>query len=519
MVKKLKKVANNKKDVEIDKKEEIVEESTEEEVKKEKKNTNNKKCKLNKKVCYLIGGILFVILCIVVGIIIYKKGIHEYPIIYKGKDNHLYLLKDGDKPEEAVSFSNRDGIGYISFFNDNPRYFLYKKTVDLYIYDVKKLTDKKIISNYSASVITNDDKYVIAIDEDGIIYSYKINGDINIIGYNVINDVAYTNDYILYEDDEDRLMLSYLNGKKREIIIDEKVYAYQFSDDGSNIVYINEDHDLIIYNIKKEKSDTINSKVEYFYCDSDECDDMYYTIKDGDERSILYYNGKKSSVYVKDAYDLEAVDVDANILLFSLEDEDNITLYIKDGKDEPIEIDSDYGAYGFARVHDAKYVYYVNSAQILKGYDIDKDKKTTLLENVSSSFVSAKDGYYLFNDVDITGVGVLYYLKDNKVEKVKDDVYSFNYYFVNKKGDKFYYLANYGEKSASLYVYDGKESNLIAEKVYQYQYINDNEIYYLRDYDLKNYCGKLYRYEGKKKTLIAEEVQSLVQTRVNGFRN
>ena len=502
----------------VEEKEELnnEEEISKEEIVKEKK--NSKKIKLNKKRCAIIGGILLVIICIIVGIIIYKKGVHEYPIIYKGKDNHLYLLKDGDKPEEAVSFSNRDGIGYISFFNDNPRYFLYKKGIDLYIYDVKKLTDKKIISDYSGSIITEDDKYVVAINTVGDIYSYKLNGDIKQIGENVIGDVAYTNDYVLYEDPEDDLYISFLDGKTDRVKIANSVKSYQFSDDGSKVVYINEDNDLVVYNIKKDKDSTINNNVEEFYCDSDECDDIYYIMKDNNERSILYYNGKKSSVYVKDANEIEAVDVDANILMYSQKDGDSNVLYIKNGKDDPIEVDSEYGNFGFVRINDAKDVYYVNSNKVLKYYNIKKDKKETILENIGGSFIASKKGFYIFSDVNEVGSGTLYYLEGSSYEKVNDNVYSFNYYFVNKKGDRLYYYANYGEKSASLYVYDGKDNTLISEGVYQYQYINDNELYYLRDYDKLNLFGNLYRYEKGEKTLVAERVQGLVQDRVNEFR-
>ena len=180
MAKKLKKEKSKKVQKEV--KEEVVEKvEIDNEESEEKEKTNKKpvkKLKINKKKCIVLGCILFVIIGLIVGIIIYKKGVHEYPIIYKGKNNNLYLLKDGAKPSEAVSFSNRDGIGYISFFNDNPRYFLYKKSVDLYIYDVKKLSDKKIISNYSASFVTNDDNYVVAIDTLGTIYSYKLNKEV-----------------------------------------------------------------------------------------------------------------------------------------------------------------------------------------------------------------------------------------------------------------------------------------------------------------------------------------------------
>lgn len=497
----------------------IKEETIDEELIDEEKNKEpKKKVKFNKKRCIILGSIICVIICVIVGVILYKQGVHEYPIIYKGKDNNLYLLKDGDKPSEAVSFSNRDGIGYISFFNENPRYFLYRKSVDLYIYDVKKNKDKKIISNYSASFVTNDDKYVVAIDTTGTIFSYKLNGDIKEIGENVSGDVAFTNDNILYEDGTDDLYLSFLNGKKDNVVITNKVKSYQFSKDGSKVVYINNDDELIVYTIKNEKSTTINSDVKEFYCDSDECDDIYYVMKNGDENSILYYNGSKSSVYVKDANALEAVDVDANILLYTVVEEGNYVLYIKIGKSDSELIDKEYGRSGYARINDAKEVYYVKGNKDLNYYNIKKGNNSLLISDVSGGFIQCNDGFYIFSGVDVVGSGVLYYLEGNKATKVNDSVYSFNYYFINKKGDRIYYLTNYGNKVGTLYMYDGKENTLISDSVYQYQYINDDLVYYLRDYDIVNLHGTLYKYSNKKKEVITDRVQGLVQFRVNEYR-
>ena len=520
MAKKLKKEKSKKVQKEV--KEEVVEKvEIDNEESEEKEKTNKKpvkKLKINKKKCIVLGCILFVIIGLIVGIIIYKKGVHEYPIIYKGKNNNLYLLKDGAKPSEAVSFSNRDGIGYISFFNDNPRYFLYKKSVDLYIYDVKKLSDKKIISNYSASFVTNDDNYVVAIDTLGTIYSYKLNKEVKEIGENVVGDVAFTNDNILYEDDNGDFYLGYLNGKKSSTKITSNVKAYQFTDDGSKVVYLNEDNDLIIYNIRNGKENKVNSDVEDFYCDSDECDDMYYVMKNDDVTSILYYNGSKSSVYVKDAYDLEAVDVDANILLYSIKDDKKYSLYMKDGKADPVLVEEEYGINGYAKIFDAKDIYYVTNVKELKNYNIKKGKTVSLLKDVDSGFIDCKEGYYIATEINAVGGGTLYYIEGTEATKVNDNVYTFNYYFVNKKGDKLYYYTDMGDKSASLYVFDGKENTLISEKVYQYQYINDDLIYYLRDYDTINMHGTLYRYYKEKKEVITDRVQSLVQFNIREYR-
>ncbi len=515
------KVDKKKKDVKKELKEEVLddikaEEKDEEVVEEKVAKPSKKKIKLNKKRCFILGGILLVLICVVLGIVLYKQGVHEFPIIYKGKDNNLYLLRDGDKPSEAVVFSNRDGIGYISFFNDNPRYFLYKKSVDLYIYDVKKFKEKKIISDYTASFVTNDDQYVVALDKLNTLYSYKVNGDVVELGLNVDGDVAFTDDYVLfesYEGAENVLYISYLNGKKTNVKVDSDVVSYQFSEDGTKVVYISKDNDLIIYNIKNGKSDKVNSDVKDFYCDSDECDDLYYVLEDN---SILYYNGKKSTVYVKESSDLISVDCDANLLLYSTNSGDN--LYLKNGKSDSVLIDDNFGRNGYAKIREAEDIYYVNSNKELKYYNIKNDKKKELLKNVSGVIINSKNGYYFFTDLNAVGSGILYYVVGDKATKVNDDVYSFNYYVVNKKGDKLYYYSKYGDKTGSLYVFDGKDNTLISDKVYQYQYINDNLIYYLADYDLVNINGNLYKYEKGEKTAIAERVQSLVQSRINQYR-
>ena len=51
-----------------------------------------------------------------------------------------------------------------------------------------------------------------------------------------------------------------------------------------------------------------------------------------------------------------------------------------------------------------------------------------------------------------------------------------------------------------------------------YQYVNDKMIYFIKDYDLLNMSGTLYRFDGKKDEQLAEKVQSIVQFNVNQYR-
>ena len=518
----VRKKTNTKKVEKVEEKNEKIEKDLniekEEKVEKEEKTVTKKKVKINKKRCILIGCALIVLVAVIYLLVAFFTRVKEYPIIYKGKDNNLYLLRDGDKPEEAVVFSRRDGIGYISFFNDTPRYFLYKKSVDLYLYDVKELKDTKIISDYSASFVTNNDKYVVAVNTVGQIYSYNVRkGKLIQVGEDLMGDIAFTDKAILYETQDKNLTLSFLDGKEKDIEIASNVKAYQFSKDGSKIIYINEDNELISYVIKKKKDTKINEDVEEFYCDSDECDKIYY-VMNTDERDILYYNGSKSSVYVKDVYALEAVDVDAELLLYSEKKDDSLVLYLKNTDDESIELNDEYGIGGYARIFDSKYVYYVNGKKTFYVYNIKKDKTTELGKNISGRFVKNKNGYYVFGDVSAGGNGILYSVEEEKIEEIDDNVYTLNYYSINKDGDKIYYYKDYAEKVGSLKVYDGKEASLIAEKVYMYQYVNDKMIYFIKDYDLLNMSGTLYRFDGKKDEQLAEKVQSIVQFNVNQYR-
>lgn len=515
MAKKEKKKVDKNKLKKVKVEETEVSEVVEKDIKKDVK--KNKKLRINKKNVLVLCCILFVIFLIITIISVYKSGVHEYPIIYKGKNNYLYLLKDGDKKEDAVVFSRRDGIGYISFFNNNPRYFLYKKSTDLYIYDVKKLEDKKIISDYSASFVTNNDEYVVAVDKVGVMYSYNLDGELKEIGNDLFGDVAFTDDCILYENSNDELYLSYLNGKEKDILIATEVNSYQFSKDGSKVVYINKDDELISYVIKSKKSNTINKNVSEFYCDSDSCDQIYY-VASGDEEDIFFYNGKKSSLYEKGVNELEAVDVDANIMLFSRKEDNSYKLYIKNGNKNSVLIDDSYGVNGISKIFDAKYVYYVNTKKELKYYNISKKTKKDLESNISGRFILSKNGYYVFGSLNSVGDGTLYYLSEDKITKVNDNVYSFNYYYLNKEGDKLYYYKDYSNKIASLYVFDGNKSSLISDDVYMYQYINDKLIYFIKDYDVVNMVGDLYKFDGKEKVMITNNVQSLVQFNINQYR-
>lgn len=70
-------------------------------------------------------------------------------------------------------------------------------------------------------------------------------------------------------------------------------------------------------------------------------------------------------------------------------------------------------------------------------------------------------------------------------------------------GDGFYYITDLDEDMSlgTLKFYNGKASKKISEDVYDFHIMEDNNILYLKDYNLEEGAGKAYLYHGKESVL------------------
>ena len=441
----------------------------------------------------------------------------EYPVIYNNSDSDLYLMTTKVKTEDkAVKLSNGDSAYYVMYANTSNRYVLFEKNESLYLYDSKKKDEtSKIVSDIESGsyAFTEDDKYVIAMDKDGTVYSYNFKGDKQKLDSDVSTMYDYTNSKILYSKDGELYVRS-INAKK-----DDKVkvtgeytsYVYpSLSEDGKNVIYANEDSELYVYNVSKKSGTKVASDVSSYVCDTKSCNNMYYLVSDGDN-VIYYYNGKESKKMVEDAT-IAATDVDKQLLVYKVVDGEDVALYFKKGNSDAVKIEDDLDGVSTVRIYNGKEIYYKTSDDEVKYAKISGSKVTGVksIAEDAGTLYEYKNGLVFVADQNKEGTsGDLYFASNGKAKKVDSDVYT-SKIKVSNNGSKVYYMKDY-KTTGDLYVTSGGKGKKIDSDVYTYQYVKDNLIYYIKDYSSSKSRGDLYRYTGKA-VKIAEDVTRLATT-------
>ncbi len=466
---------------------------------------------------HILMGVCAVVVLLLLVVIV--KGLFgskdvEYPVIYNNSDSDLYLMTTKVKSQDkAVKLSSGDSASDVTYANNTNRYVLFIKNESLYLYDAKKKDETtKLVSDVSSTYgFTEDDKYVVAMDEDGTLYSYNFGKDKEKLDSDVARVYDASNTKILYAKDDD-LYIRSLNAKKddRVKVTDEFSYP-SLSEDGKNIVYINDDGDLYLYTISKKDGKKVASDVLSYICDTKSCTNMYYMVQDGSDTIIYYYNGKEGKKIVEEAT-IQAVDVDKQLLVYTTEDDDESTLYFKKGSAEAAKIEDDLDGIRTVRIFNGKEIYYVTSDGEVKYAKISGNKVTGVksLAEDAGSLYEYKNGYVFVADVPKDkSLGDLYFASNGKAKKVDSDV---NTYLikVSNDGSKVYYMKDY-KNSGDLYVSSGGKGKKIDSDVYTFQYIKDNLIYYIKDYSTSKSKGDLYRYTGKS-VKLAEDVTRIAYT-------
>ena len=239
------------------------------------------------------------------------------------------------------------------------------------------------------------------------------------------------------------------------------------------------------------------------------CTNMYYR---DDDDNYYYYNGKEGKK-VAEEMNIHTNDVDRQLVVYSKEDDGEITLYFKKGTADAAKIEEDLDGVKSVHIFNGKEIYYVTSDGEVKYAKINGNKVSspkTIAEDAAGSLYEYKSGYVFVADVSKDGLsGDLYFAHGGKAKKVDSDV---NVYLidVNNDGSKVYYMKDY-KNTGDLYVTSGGKGKKIDSDVYTYQYIKDNLIYYIKDYSTSKSKGDLYRYTGKS-VKVAEEVTRLATT-------
>lgn len=486
-------------------------------VKKIKNVTNQT---LNNLKGYKVLGIVLVVIIVLFILANLGKKDTPYPVIYNNSDGDLYLATTKVKKEDkAIKLSSGDSVNGILYANTTDRYVLFKKNEDLYLYDAKaKESTTKIISGIVDYSITEDDKYVIALDTDDVLYSYNFKKEKQKLDSDVSSIESYTNDKVLYERDGILYVRSLKASKDDRIkVSDNHDNSISFSKDGKNVIYINEDDELVVFNIKKGEGEKIASDVSTYYCDTKSCDKLYYVVIDSN-KVLYYYDGKKEEKLEEEIYAVNSYDVDNKIIIYSKYDKDKkeYTLYYKKGLDDEVEIENKLSGLRTVRLFGEKDVYYITSDNELKYVELKGSKVgdvKSLKEDVAGYLYLTKEGYAFVADTDDNDNGTMYLASNGKIKEIDDGVNN-NIISVSKSGKKVYYMKDF-ESTGDLYVTSGGKGKKIESDVRLFEYINDKLIYILKDYSTTKSRGDLYRYNGHKAIRIAENVTRLATSPVH----
>lgn len=459
--------------------------------------------------------IAFLIVLVIFLFNLFKSDEVNYRIAYVTSDGDMYIISDKDKDEsKAIKLANKGSVGDIVYANTTNRYVLFKKKGALYLYNAKKKDETtKIADDVLKYEFTDDDKYIVMIDSDKKlrVYNYKKSETID---SNVDDYVSMHNNKIVYKKDG-KLYIRSLNYKKD----DKQKIAEDYSnvtvtEDGKKVLYIDQEKNLKEYIVGKKKDNKIASNVTSYYCDTESCNQLFY-IADKDGKTVHYYDGKTSTKVAKDIYSISDFDTEKKEIVYTVLDKNKYTLYYQKVDKEAARIEKDLTSIRMVKLFEGKEIYYINGKNEVRYAKISGNKVSsakTIGEDVTGSLFLNKDGYAFVGNVDSNSNGTLYVAKNGKAKKIDTNVNN-SILFVNTKGDKLYYYKDYSNSAGSLYVLNGSKPKKIDEEVYAFEYIKDNLIYYLKDFNLSSTAGDLYRYTGKNEK-IAENVVRISNTPV-----
>ena len=425
-----------------------------------------------------------------------------YPVVYKKNGGDLVLLHK----KNQLELSKEDSTNDILYANNTDRYVLYIKNSSLYLYDAKKKENiTKIISNVRYYYFSSDDKHVVSVDEEGSLYSYNHKKNEKLVsGIDTVK--AVTDKLVVYVKDGS-LYTKGLNAKKDDKKKIDKNFGKELSVIDNYLIYIDGNKKLKLYNTKNGQSDVVDNDVSAYYSEKDTKNFYYLTL----DNILYYYDGNKSIKLETDVYDVSSVDVKNSEVVYSKK-EDKYTLYYKKKSSDSVVIEKDLkNIIDYTYIYDNKAIYYVNKDNDLifvriNGSKVGKGIKVTS-DVEPMTFKRYNNGYIFISDMTKKGLGTLYMTNQYKAKKIDSDVYSSNIK-ISSKGNRIYYLKEYENYSGKLYYYNGK-SKLIDEDVYKYQYLNDKNIYYIKDFSSSKSWGDLYLFNKNKSTRIDEEVMGI----------
>lgn len=473
-------------------------------------NAGSKFGKIVKRYGKIIIGVVALLLIVLLGMKIFGgKKTPNYPVIYNDSDGDIYLTTTKvNNKSDSIKLATGQSVSKVVYAHTTDRYVLFQKDESLYIYDAKKKGEtEKIVDDIAGSNynFTEDDKYVIALDEEKNIRVYnfkkteKLESDVTSV-------IDYSNDKILFEKDNNLYIRSIKPSKNDKTkITDDYNQNIKFSKDGKNVIYLDSESNLYIYNIKKDKKEKISGNVSNYYCDEESCEKLYY-IQMGNEKILHYYDQKDDKKVETGIYSLLAYDVKNQQVVFSKMEKNKYELYYKKGNKKADRVEGNLDNIRFVKLFNGKDIYYVTGDNKAKYARVNGGKvtdKETLAEKVSGYIFEYNKGYAFVADVQDSYSGTLYVAKNGKAKEIDEEVNSGSL-VVNTKGNKIYYIKN-SSTSGDLYYTTGGKGKRIETDVHSFEYVKDNLIYIIKDYSSSKSRGDLYRYTNKS-VKIAENV-------------
>ena len=464
-------------------------------------------------------GILLVVV-IVLGVLINILSSNNiknlnYPLVYRRDNGELTLLKNNQKSSDAKVLTTMDGVGYTTYSNKSNKYVLYKKSDALFLYDVSTGEEPtKVANDASVFNFSDDDSFVFVLDADNDLFSYNYKEAKQLLDNNVSRIVDYSAKSIVYEKNEKLYFVSFDPSKEDKTEVVSGFNSAEYSENGKYVMYKNTNNTLYRYNTRNEKHTKIADKVDTYYCVTDSCDKLYYTVSD--EYYDLYYYSGKGKMIAEKINDEEANNTDENMIVYTKSNGSKYELYYQKGTSKARKISNDYTEASSIKLLNDD-LYYTNENKELVHVKIKGSRigKTTVVDKeITSELYDYKDGIYYYNNADDKNNASYYIVKNGKKIKIADDIKTTRVAGSND-GKKIYYIKDVEVNSGTLYVFDGKNSKKITDDVYRFLYIRDDVVYYLKDYNVEKRYGDLYRY-GKTSEKVESEVSELAST-PNGY--
>ena len=378
----------------------------------------------------------------------------------------------------------------ISLFSGSkqPDYFLYLKDGEMFSVGLNGSKPWEITSKLAKDIGNNE----LSNEVDSISWRITLSAD--------GKRIFYPDKFEGYIGGSFSLYYRNVNKPKQDPVkVASDVTDYRINEDGSIVIFENNDGDLYRYNVRKDEKEKISKDI-YSYRTSEDLDEILLLTYDGD---LYRQSGSKEKVKLEsDVTDLVDVSEDLKTVLFMKED----ALYRKTGSKEKEKVDSDVE--DIIRVsEDLKTVLYMkDDALYRKTGSKEKEKVDSDIEDIVRISEDLKTVLYMKDDALYLREGT----KDKK--KVADDVTEVRVVY---EDDCIYFFkeSEIGPQYQALYFFDGKKSTLVIDGVTSLTCSdrfskNPVAVVNVYDEDEEGYFG--YVVAGKNATKVTDDLSANV---------